>query len=250
MQWILWSLLIIVVGLCAILSLALVHWGLQQLYLFYARRFCQKVGLTPLHSRSGPAFDVFGMKTEFTIVEVECRNADQSIKIIRLLVWIFGVRRVLKPEQPPPPPPVPPELLPRIIPYNPSIRLIAVCFGLAALICGASALFHLPRSVQFLVAVTSLGLATLICLRRFFWPRQIILSETTMTVPIGFLRLWPVCVNYSDITGVWVARLGFTGVLCVRASQRTVEIQDMFLPDQATFDLLRSHFDSLARVPS
>jgi len=38
------------------------------------------------------------MKTEFTIVEVDCLDVQQQRRLIRMLVWIFGIRRVLSDE--------------------------------------------------------------------------------------------------------------------------------------------------------
>lgn len=44
------------------------------------------------------AFDASGLKTEFTIVELECLDDQKKRKLIRLLVWIFGICRVLNDE--------------------------------------------------------------------------------------------------------------------------------------------------------
>jgi hypothetical protein len=41
------------------------------------------------------AFDNSGVKTEFTIVELDCLDGQEQRKLIRLLVWVFGVRKVL-----------------------------------------------------------------------------------------------------------------------------------------------------------
>jgi len=38
------------------------------------------------------------VKTEFTIVELDCLDAQKQRKLIRLLVWLFGVRKVLSNE--------------------------------------------------------------------------------------------------------------------------------------------------------
>lgn len=214
----------------------------------HARRYCRKSGLKPLRCRSGAAFDSSGIKTEYTIVELECSDNNDEKKLVRLLVWVFGVRQVLESEPPAPPPRVHQELHPQVIPCNPSTRSIVFFFGYAIFVCAVGAFFHWPRPVQVVTSVLSLGAAVLFCLRRYLWPQQIVLSESTMTVPVGFLCLRPVCVNYSDITAVWVVLIGPT--LCVQTSQRTIQIPGAYLADQETFDLLRNHFDSLVPTQS
>jgi hypothetical protein len=44
------------------------------------------------------AFDQSGVKTEFTIVEVDCLDGQKQRKLVRLLVWVFGIRKVLSDE--------------------------------------------------------------------------------------------------------------------------------------------------------
>jgi hypothetical protein len=142
-----------------------------------------------------------------------------------------------------PPAPLPQEIVPHSIPYDPSIRIIVFTFGFTLFLCAAGAFMYWPLIVQAVVAVLSFSLAILLCLRRYLWPQQILLRESTMTVPVGFLRMRPMRVNYGDITGVWVVLIG--PILCVRTSQRIIEIPVAFLPNQETFALLKSHFDSL-----
>jgi hypothetical protein len=35
------------------------------------------------------------VKTEFSIVEMDCLDAQKERKLIRLLIWIFGIRKAL-----------------------------------------------------------------------------------------------------------------------------------------------------------
>ena len=44
------------------------------------------------------AFEPSGVKTEFTIVELDCVDTNRERRLIRLLVWAFGVRRILTDE--------------------------------------------------------------------------------------------------------------------------------------------------------
>jgi len=45
------------------------------------------------------AFDQSGVKTEFTIVELDCLDGQKQRKLVRLLVWVFGIRKVLNDEK-------------------------------------------------------------------------------------------------------------------------------------------------------
>lgn len=70
-------------------------------YVPYARRFCRKRGLQPVRWRCGMAF-WGGMKTECSVVELNCLGGDGQEYVLELLVWIMGVRGVLKIEPPVP----------------------------------------------------------------------------------------------------------------------------------------------------
>ena len=89
---------IITIALAGILTVPLLWWvhcGLERHYARLARRFCIKRGLTPTRWRCEPAFDDTGVKTELSIVELDCEHLHEGRKQVRLLVWIFGIRKVL-----------------------------------------------------------------------------------------------------------------------------------------------------------
>ena len=86
----------IVVGILAVSLLWWVHCSLEFCYVKLARRFCVKRGLTPSRWRCGPAFDDTGVKTEYSIVQLDCVDSQEGRKLVELLVWIFGVRKVLR----------------------------------------------------------------------------------------------------------------------------------------------------------
>jgi hypothetical protein len=73
----------------------LVRWGLHRIYVAHAQRFCRKRGLEILNGRAGAAFGEYGTKTEFTLFDLECLDAQKQPQRIRLLIWIFGIRQVL-----------------------------------------------------------------------------------------------------------------------------------------------------------
>jgi hypothetical protein len=76
-----------------------VHRTLEYCYFLHARRFCRKQGFKLGRWRCRPAFDNSGIKTEFTIVEVDCVDIQGQRKLVRLLIWIFGIRKVLANEK-------------------------------------------------------------------------------------------------------------------------------------------------------
>ena len=89
------QILLIILSVLSVPLLLLVHWGLERCYVRLARRFCAKRGFTPSRWRCGPAFDDTGVKTEYSIVELDCDHQQKGRQLVRLLVWIFGVRKVL-----------------------------------------------------------------------------------------------------------------------------------------------------------
>jgi hypothetical protein len=47
----------------------------------------------------GPPFDQASkIKTEFTMIEIDCRNREGQRRLVRLLAWPFGIRKVLSDE--------------------------------------------------------------------------------------------------------------------------------------------------------
>jgi hypothetical protein len=87
--------IIVVAAVIALPAFYFIHRGLEYCYLLHARRFCRKNGLELVRWRCGPEFDASGVKTEFTILELDCLDVQKQQKLVRLLVWIFGIRRVL-----------------------------------------------------------------------------------------------------------------------------------------------------------
>ena len=86
------------IGILGVLLMYAVHCALDRCCVRHARRFCRRKGLEVRRSRAGMAFDQSGVKTEFTIVEVDCLDGQKQRKLVRLLVWVFGIRKVLSDE--------------------------------------------------------------------------------------------------------------------------------------------------------
>ena len=77
----------------------LVHCTLDRLCAAHARRFCRRNGLEVNRVRWQMAFDRSGVKTEFTLVQLDCLDVQKRRKLILLLVWPFGIRKVLSDEE-------------------------------------------------------------------------------------------------------------------------------------------------------
>jgi len=86
---------IIAAGFIAIVSAWFVHCGLERCYVRYGHRFCTKRGFTITKVRCGPEFEDSGAKTEYSVVEFDCVNPDGARKLVKLRVWIFGIKKVL-----------------------------------------------------------------------------------------------------------------------------------------------------------
>ncbi|MDB6110409.1 MAG: hypothetical protein JWR69_2159 [Pedosphaera sp.] len=79
-------------------AMFIVHCGLEYCYLVYARRFCRNNGLKLMRWKCWMAFDKSGVKTEFTIFELNWLDGQSQRKLVRLVIWIFGIRKVLSNE--------------------------------------------------------------------------------------------------------------------------------------------------------
>jgi hypothetical protein len=79
---------LIVVGILALPLLFVVHVVLERSYLAYAFRFCKKRGLMVQRFRKQRC-------AESSFIELDCLDHEQRRRLVRLVVWIFGVRAVL-----------------------------------------------------------------------------------------------------------------------------------------------------------
>lgn len=90
--------LLLAVGVCGLYMMYGVHCLLNNLAVWYAKRFCRNLGLAVSRGRYRIAFDESGMKTECTLVELDCLDAQGQRRLVRLLVWMLGVRQLLSNE--------------------------------------------------------------------------------------------------------------------------------------------------------
>ena len=90
---------LVVVGIPALAYLAwFVHCALDRICMRHARRFCKRNGLDIRRVRCQPAFEQSGAKTEFSLVQLDCFDAQKHRRLVLLLVWPFGVRKLVSDE--------------------------------------------------------------------------------------------------------------------------------------------------------
>jgi hypothetical protein len=94
-----WIVALVVVGIPFVMFLFLkVHHTLDRICVRHARRYCEKKGLKVSRFRWQPAFDKTGVKTESTLVQLDGLDAQKQRKLVVILVWPFGVRKIVSDE--------------------------------------------------------------------------------------------------------------------------------------------------------
>jgi len=79
-----------------------VHCTLDRICVSHARRFCRQRGLEISRFRWQPAFQSSSgrrVKTESTLVQLDCLDAQKQRRLILLLVWPFSVRKLISDEK-------------------------------------------------------------------------------------------------------------------------------------------------------
>jgi hypothetical protein len=79
-----------------------VHCTLDRVCVRHARQFCRRHGLEICRVRWQPAFQPSGgkrVKTESTLVQLDCFDAQKQRRLVLLLVWPFGVRKMVSDEK-------------------------------------------------------------------------------------------------------------------------------------------------------
>jgi hypothetical protein len=88
-----------VIGLPFVMFLfVLVHRTMVKICVRHARKFCDRKGLKVNRYRWQPAFDRRGVKTEFTLVQLDCLDAQKQRRLLVLAVWPLGFRKIASDE--------------------------------------------------------------------------------------------------------------------------------------------------------
>ena len=90
---------LVVVGIPAVLYAGWVtHLMLGRLCVRHTQRFCLRSGWEFRRARWQPELEASGVKTEFTLVQLDCLDAQKQRRLVLLSVWPFGVRRTVSDE--------------------------------------------------------------------------------------------------------------------------------------------------------
>lgn len=82
----------------ALFAFGIVHEACERLCVSHARRFCKRRGLEIRRVRWQPELEPSGVKTEFTLVQLDCLDATQQRRLVALSVWPGGVRKMVREE--------------------------------------------------------------------------------------------------------------------------------------------------------
>src|SRR4051794_34685331 len=87
---------LVVIGLGAVVYLGwLVHCALDRVCMRHARSFCRRNGLEIRRVRCRSAFQESGVKTEYSLVQLDCFDPQKHRRLVLLLVWPFGVLKLV-----------------------------------------------------------------------------------------------------------------------------------------------------------
>jgi hypothetical protein len=129
--------------------------------------------------------------------------------------------------------------LPARYPYDPRWQIVAMLWTFVASLTIASFVLGvcLPRALgialNLLAVFVILGLLS--TLRRYAFPRHLVVDEEAVWLPSGFLRLNVRRVVFAEITDVWEAFFPLTVALCLRSQGKTHEVVSTLLPDHEAY---------------
>jgi hypothetical protein len=104
MTRVLLTLALVIIGIPALVYLLwVVHCWLDRICVKHARRFCKRHGLEVSRVRLQMEFERRpdggrGLKTEFTLVQLDCFDSQKQRRLVLLRVWPLGVRKTVSDE--------------------------------------------------------------------------------------------------------------------------------------------------------
>jgi len=97
---------VVLIALVAVISIPaslyvfwIVHRTLDRVCVSHARRFCRRSGLHIQRVRWRPQFDSSGIKTESTLVQLDCVDCERQRRLLLVSVWLFGVREMISDQE-------------------------------------------------------------------------------------------------------------------------------------------------------
>src|SRR4051794_5948185 len=97
------ALLVLIAIFCGIPALIGLLWSVHRAMDFvcicHVRRFCGRYKLEVHLARCQPAFDSSGIKTESSVVQLECLDEQKRRRLVLLLATPFGIRKLVSNEE-------------------------------------------------------------------------------------------------------------------------------------------------------
>lgn len=119
--------------------------------------------------------------------------------------------------------------------YDPPWVLVAFPWTLAVGLVIVVLAGYFPSVLGIVASLGFALLGTLTTLRRYAFPRSLVIDEEGLWLPSGFLRMNVRRVLFAEVSDVWEAFLPFTAVLCLRSHGKTFEIVSTLLPNHETY---------------
>jgi len=129
--------------------------------------------------------------------------------------------------------------------YDPRWELVVFCWTGAASLPIVVLAGYFPGVLGIAASVLFAGLGLLITLRRYAFPRSLVLDEEGVWLPSGFMRMNVRRVVFAETSAVWEAFLPFrTAVLCLRCHGKTFEVHSTLLPDSESYQAIGQYICS------
>ena len=129
--------------------------------------------------------------------------------------------------------------------YDPRWQLVALLWTCTAGFPIVVLTGYFPRALGIAASLLFAGLGVLIMLRRYAFPRSLVLDQEGVWIPSGFMRMNVRRVLFARDSAVWEAFLPFrTAVLCLRCHGKTFEVHSTFLPDSESYQGIDRHICS------
>jgi hypothetical protein len=129
--------------------------------------------------------------------------------------------------------------LPVRYPYDPRWQIVAMLWAFVAALTIASVIAsaYAPRELVIALCLLAVfvGLGALATLRRYAFPRYLMVDEEGVWLPSGFLRLNVRRIVFAEISDVWESFIPRTVALCLRSQGKTYELLSSLLPDHKTY---------------
>ena len=132
--------------------------------------------------------------------------------------------------------------------YDPRWELVALFWTIASSLPIVVLAGCFPSTLGIAASLAFAGLGMLTTLRRYAFPRALVLDEEGVWLPSGFMRMKVRRVVFGEISAVWEAFLPFrTAVLCLRCRGETFEVVSALFQDTESYQAVGRYICSHAK---